>query len=151
MLFSNDIVNKLEDLTNLFKNREIPRQLAIVDLMLDRVGLSSVFSELSEASGKSIEANNYILSRIENILSKLRGSVGVSGINLQESVAPSGQAQAVKQKIETDEAKDEQRKQLRKEIENQKIDTATQPAPAVEMKEDLTQPVTPLPPQTPVV
>ena len=45
----------------------------------------------------------------------------------------------------------EQRKQLRKDLENQKMDTAAQPAPAVEMKEDLTQPVTPLPPQTPVV
>ena len=136
-----DIVNKLEDLTNLFKNREIPRQLAIVDLMLDRVGLSSVFSELSEASGKSIEANNYILSRIEDILSKLRGSVGVSKIDLQQTTAPSGEAQVIKEKIELDKAKDEKRKQLRKEMENQQFETAPQPPPPVEMKEDLNQPI----------
>lgn len=151
----NDIINKLEDLTNLFKNREIPRQLAIVDLMLNRVGLSSVFSELSEASGKSIEANNYILSRVENILSKLRGSVTISGIDLKSESPAVGQAAAIKSKIEQDQVKEEKRKQLRKEMEAQEAEAAAakETAPAVEITEDLVQPAAqpPVPAQQPKV
>jgi hypothetical protein len=139
-----DIVNKLEDLTNLFKNREIPRQLAIVDLMLDKVGLSSVFSELSEASGKSIEANNYILSRVENILSKLRGSIGVSSVDLKSTAPATAEAAGIKNKIQEDQAKEDRRKQLRKDIENKEVDQngVGLPAPIVEITEDLSQPVT---------
>ena len=38
-----DVVAKLEDLAKIFKIREVPRQLAIVDMMLDSLGLASFF------------------------------------------------------------------------------------------------------------
>src|ERR1035437_396101 len=53
-----DVVSKLEDLAKIFKTREIPRQLAIVDMMLDSLGLASYFPTLSEATNKSLESNN---------------------------------------------------------------------------------------------
>lgn len=70
-----DIIYRLESLVNLFRTREIPRQLAIVDLMMDHLNLSSFFPTLAEASSKTLESNQYALTRIEEILSKLKGSI----------------------------------------------------------------------------
>jgi len=71
----NDVIERLDTLVNLFRTREIPRQLAIIDLMMDQLNLSSFFPGLAEASSKSLESNQYALSRIEEVLSKLKGSI----------------------------------------------------------------------------
>lgn len=70
-----DVILRLETLANLFRTREIPRQLAIIDLMMDKLNISAFFPSLAEASSKSLESNQYALTRVEDILSKLRGSV----------------------------------------------------------------------------
>lgn len=70
-----DVVLRLENLANIFRNREISRQLAIVDLMMDKLGIAAYFPSLGEANSKSLESNQYALTRIEDILSKLRGSI----------------------------------------------------------------------------
>ena len=69
-----DIISKLEELAGIFKNREISRQLAVIDLMMDAVGIAAFFPNLAEATNKSLESNQYTLTRVEDILAKLRGS-----------------------------------------------------------------------------
>jgi hypothetical protein len=70
-----DIVVRLERVSNILKNREIPRELAWIDFMLDKVGLASYFPSLAEATKSALESNQYMSTRVEEILSKLRGSM----------------------------------------------------------------------------
>lgn len=115
-----DIVNKLEAINNIFRNREISRQLAIADVMLDRLGLATYFPELSEATNKQLEANNYCLTRIENILSRLRGTMNNDKIDLdgneEEQLSP--EANGIKSSLEQEEAKEKQRKEVKKQVQN---------------------------------
>ena len=76
------IMKKLEEVSQIFKTKEIPRQLAIVDFMLDKLGMSTFFPQLSEASGKAIESSNYISTRIDEVLNYLRGTIKSHNINL---------------------------------------------------------------------
>lgn len=137
-----DVIAKLEDLTSIYKNREMPRQLAIVDLMLDRLGLSPLFPTLSEATNRSLDSSNYILSRLEDILSRLRGLVGSTGIEFRPSEPKTPEAQAAKAKLEEEKSKEDARKRMRKEVENQALEEAVKPsAPDVEIQEDLNKPL----------
>lgn len=72
-----DIIARLEGVANMYKNREIPRQLTIIDLMMDAVGIASFFPSMAEATKSSLESNQYCQTRIEDILAKLRGIVSV--------------------------------------------------------------------------
>ena len=113
-----DIISRLEVLANLFRTREIPRQLAIIDLMMDKLNVSAFFPSLAEASSKSLESNQYALTRVEDILSKLRGSISTpkeQEINLTgrqiepvtevpEGVTPEDVAQDLQRRHEMDQA-----------------------------------------------
>jgi hypothetical protein len=140
-----DVVDKLEDLAKVFKTREIPRQLAIVDLMLDHLGLASFFPTLSEATNKSLESNNYISTRIEEILSKLRGSIETHEIDLHgENAEPNPEVEKVKNVLQNQEDKEKARKKMRKELENQQLDESTgKETPDIEVEEDLAPPPAP--------
>lgn len=128
-----DVVAKLEDLSKIFKNREIPRQLAIVDMMLDSLGLASFFQGLSEASNKAIESNNYISTRLEDIIAKLRGTMESSSIDLKkEDQQVSPEMVAFKQNLENQEDQDSSRKQTRKSL----VEPLPE-VPQVEIGEDL--------------
>lgn len=74
-----DIVKRLQGLARLFKNREIARQLSIIDLMLDKLGIAGLFPQLAEATRSALESNQYSSVRIEEILSKLMSVVDESG------------------------------------------------------------------------
>lgn len=141
-VFSNitieDVVAKLEDLAKIYKTREVPRQLGIVDMMLDSLGLASYFPSLSEATNKALESNNYISTRIEDILSKLRGSMRTNKINLSggpEVDRPD--VSGVRSKLKDNEEKEKLRKQQRKEQENADLDNSGKETPEVEIDEDL--------------
>jgi hypothetical protein len=137
-----DVVNKLEDISKVFKVREIPRQLAMVDLMLDRLGLASLFPTLSEAINKSLEANQYVSTRIEDILSRLRGTLQTKDLDLMGNspTTNSPGIQSAKEKIESDLEKEKTRKQMRKNLENQELTNQEKPKPEIEVQEDLAQP-----------
>lgn len=66
-----EVITRLQALSRVFKNREIARQLAIIDLMLDRLGISGFFPSLAEATRSALESNQYCQSRVEEILAKL--------------------------------------------------------------------------------
>jgi hypothetical protein len=143
-----DVVTKLEDLAKVFKTREIPRQLGIIDMMLDSLGLASYFPSLSEATNKALESNNYISTRVEDILSKLRGSMGTNEIDLKGSNNPEKpEVAGIKQKLQSDEDKEKSRKQMRKDQETAELEGKTKETPEVEIEEDLGAPPPPPPPK----
>jgi len=128
-----DVVAKLEDLSKIFKNREIPRQLAIVDMMLDSLGIAAFFPALSEASNKAIESNNYISTRLEDIIAKLRGTMETHNIDLKkEDQQASPEMVAFQQNLEEHEEQESSRKQNRKGLVEPAIEV-----PQVEIGEDL--------------
>jgi len=69
-----DLVSKLDGLAQAYRVREKTRQLTIVDLIMQQLGISSYFPNLSEAINKAFDSNQYILSRVEDILARLRGA-----------------------------------------------------------------------------
>lgn len=137
-----DVVSELEDLDKIFKTREIPRRLGKVDMMLDSLGLASFFPTLSEATNKSLEANNYIATRIEDILSKLRGTLATSDIDLKgEDNVEKPEVAGIKNKLQQDQDKEKARKKMRKEQEAAELEGKSQETPEVEIEEDLTAPI----------
>lgn len=145
-----DVVAKLEDLAKIFKTREVPRQLGIVDMMLDSLGLASYFPSLSEATNKALESNNYISTRVEDILSKLRGAMTTRDIDLTgENSIDHPEVTNIKNKLKSDEEKEQARKQMKKEQELEAVDLNKE-TPDVNIEQDLSSvPVTDSQSQTP--
>jgi hypothetical protein len=147
-----DIVAELEDLATIYKVREIPRRWARVDMLLSAKGLGSIFSTvLSEIQNRALDSNNYISTRAEDILSKLRGSIVTDSVDLEgkeRQVSPD--VSGIKSKLEQDADKEKQRKQMRKQKENEDLEQPTKETPEVEMTE-LAEPVqtAPVPPVAP--
>jgi len=135
-----DVVAKLEDLAKIFKVREVPRQLSVVDMMLDSLGLASMFPSLSEAQNKALESNNYISTRVEDILSKLRGAMTSKDIDLRGGGPERPEVAGIKSKLNDAAEKEKQRKQQRKEQADAELsgkETAGKETPEVEIEEDL--------------
>jgi len=129
-----DVVDKLEQLSNIFKEREIPRQLAIIDMMLNALNLSPMFPGLSESHNKALESNNYILTRIEDVLSKLRGAIKSPPLDLEKDKKPSDpRANQIAESLKEEEELDRKKKEMRKELENQ----ALKETPEIEVSEDV--------------
>lgn len=76
-----DIIKRIQALVRVFKNREIARQLSIIDLMLDKLGIAGLFPQLAEATKSALESNQYSGTRVEEILGKLM-SMSDEGGNL---------------------------------------------------------------------
>jgi hypothetical protein len=144
-----DVVVKLEDLAKIFKTREVPRQLSIVDMMLDSLGLASYFPSLSEATNKALESNNYISTRVEDIISKLRGAMQTKDIDLRgEEQETNPAVQNIKNVLKTNEDKEKTRKEQRKQQQDSELDNASKETPEVEINEDLAAPA-PVAPKAP--
>lgn len=142
-----DIIVKLEALATLFKHRQVVRELTIVDLMMQSLGIASFFPSLAEATKSALDSNQYVLTRIEDILAKLRGAHGLSDGSLNE----------VKNKLETSDDNDLKKKQDKAvekmmPTEEEVIEVEEPDAPQVE---ELTGPVNveqkPVPPAAPPV
>ena len=148
----NDVVAKLEDLAKIFKTREVPRQLSIVDMMLDSLNLASFFPSLSEATNKALESNNYISTRVEDIISKLRGAMETKDIDLkgnEQEVNPA--VQGIKDRLQQGDDKEKARKEQRKAQQNSELDNANKETPEIEIDEDLGgEPGAPKAPPAPV-
>ncbi|HVI40986.1 MAG TPA: hypothetical protein VM577_10020, partial [Anaerovoracaceae bacterium] len=158
-----DVVGRLETLANLFRTREIPRQLAIIDLMMDKLNISAFFPSLAEASSKSLESNQYALTRVEDVLSKLRGSIETpkhmeldltgKGNGLPSKPLPAQiDTESVRQGLAVQEQQDKARKERRKAEDDATAAQAAQPAaPAGEVvtnaPEELAQPANIVPGQ----
>lgn len=155
-----DIITRLETLANIFRTREIPRQLAIIDLMMDKLNISAFFPSLAEASSKSLESNQYALTRIEDILSKLRGSVETPkgqeldlvgrGTTVPQPVPDGINPEQVRQNLAKQDEVDKARKERRQAEEDAKATQTARPAPeevVTNVPEELAQPanIVPIP------
>lgn len=116
-----DVIDNLEMLASFYKKREMSRQLSFVDIMMDRLGIGSFFPEMGEAMSKGLEANQYIGTRIETVLSRLRGVIGHPGADkmMEEQPAPAETAQ-LRRALEQEKQREEERKQRRREKEEAK-------------------------------
>ena len=120
-----DIINRLEAVSTIFKNREISRQLAIIDMMMDKLGINAYFPSLGEATQKSLESNQYCHTRIEDILSKLRGAVSdVEIIDIQEKKDVSPENADVVENLQERQDKEKARKERRKQEELAEAESA---------------------------
>lgn len=140
-----DVITRLETLAKIFKNRELGRQLAIVDMMLDKLGLASFFPSLAEAMKSSLESNQYCQGRIEEILAKLRGVVQQDDsvaevpdlLKEQQNLDPS--VQKIKDRLQEQDQKEKDRKRARKEQQNAQEDAnliSNKPELEVELPEE---------------
>jgi hypothetical protein len=134
-----DVIAKLEAVSNVFKNREVPRQLAMVDIMMDQLGISSYFSELSEATAKALESNQYCSTRVEDVLARLKGSVNVPAEHAVDLAGEKpglaeGNAVGLKNQLELEKNKEDARKKSREDLANKTEDAqiANPQAPAPE-------------------
>ena len=110
-----DVIKKLEAVNKIFKIREVARQISIVDLMLNKLGLSSMFSELSEILSKNLESSNYCQTRIENIISSLRGTMEAGNLDLTEENPPANpQVAGIKDRLQKEQDNEAKRKNMRK-------------------------------------
>lgn len=146
-VFSNvtidDIVAKLEDIAKIFKTREVPRQLGVVDMMLDSKGLASYFPSLSEAINKSLESNNYISTRLDDILSRLRGAMSGKGVDLKGTNEEVPEVAGIKKNLTDADEKEKRRKEQRKAQEVAELEGGGKEVPEVEIEEDLGAPKPP--------
>lgn len=67
-------INRLEEISKALKSRDMIRELASIDILLNDIGIASYFPELTDAQSKLIEAFGYASNKVENIVAKLRGS-----------------------------------------------------------------------------
>ncbi len=63
--------SKLEDIAGRLADRRSIRLLAEFDIMLDKLGLASMFPELAESQSKLIDAYSYSLTRVTKMLGML--------------------------------------------------------------------------------
>lgn len=122
-----DIINKIEDVNSIFQNRTIARELSIIDLMLSTLGLSSYFNNLSEIIQKNHEASNYSISRLSDILTKLRGAAVNTQIDLNKEQEISPNMQQVQRNLQSQKDKEEARREMRKKIEEEEINSELTP------------------------
>ena len=136
---TDDVIKKLEDLSQIFNTREIPRQLALVDIMLNSLGLAQYFPSLSEATEKALDAHNYISIRIDGILSKLKNSLDNSKINLQDhnTGISTQDTSEVQSQLENEDQAENLRKQRRKEKEQKKLENEFKENPEINLEDEL--------------
>jgi len=148
-----DVLRKMEQISKIFKTREIPRQLSVVDMMLDHLGLASFFPSLSEATNKALESNNYILTRMEDIIMQLSGAIKTKGLDLSGSENDTPEhALGVRKSLEDQEKTDQQRKEMRKELADKALEErAKEETPDLEVTEDELEAPPPPPPSPPQV
>jgi hypothetical protein len=141
-----DVIKKFEAIANVLRNREIPRQLSEGDLMLDHLGFLSFFPSLGEALSKTLESNQYALTRIEDILSKLRGAVQTpkeNEIELKDNQQPMApELTGIRNKLHEQGEQEKIRKEKRKQEELEKAIGPKPPPPITNVQEGLQQPVT---------
>jgi hypothetical protein len=140
-----DIIVELEIISKIYSTKELVRRLSRVDMMMDHHGIASFFPSLSEAQNKAIESSNYGSTRIDDILSKLKGSTGDKEVDItgENGPPPSPKLDGLRSKLQNDQDKEKARKQMRKDQEAAELDSKNKETPNVEIEEDLAPPVAP--------
>src|SRR5690606_28672195 len=132
-----DVVRRLEILSAFFKKREVAKQLAIVDLMMDRLGIGSFFPSVGASTRSALESNSYVSTRIEDMLSKLQGSLASNDADqlFDNTTGPTTpEAINLANNLQRNEDEETKRKDLRKQREMARDEAAAQkPEQAAEL------------------
>lgn len=72
-----DASKKLEQIAGTLSDRRVIRYLAEFDIMLDKIGIASMFPELAEAQSKLIESYSYALTRVTKMLGMLSNNKAI--------------------------------------------------------------------------
>ena len=62
---------KLDEVAGMLADRRVIRLLAEFDIILDRLGIASMFPELAESQSKLIDASSYALTRVTKMMGQL--------------------------------------------------------------------------------
>lgn len=90
--------NKLEQVAGTLADRRIIRYLAEFDIMLDKIGIASMFPELAEAQAKLIESYSYALTRVTKMLGMLSNSKAMQEMAASgNEPAPGTEAEQIEQ------------------------------------------------------
>lgn len=76
-----DAAAKAEEIAGRLSNRKEIRLMAELDIILDNIGIASLFPDLLEAQSKMIDGNSYALTRITRILGMLASGKSLSEIS----------------------------------------------------------------------
>lgn len=72
-----DASKKLEQIAGMLSDRRVIRYLAEFDIMLDKLGIASMFPELAEAQSKLIDSYSYGLVRVTKMLGMLSNNKAI--------------------------------------------------------------------------
>lgn len=72
-----DAAGKLEDVAGMLADRRVIRYLAEFDIMLDKLGIASMFPELAESQSKLIDAYSYALTRVSKMMGQLTSAAEI--------------------------------------------------------------------------
>lgn len=72
---------KLEEIAGRLADRRVVRLLAEFDIMLDKLGIASMFPELAEAQSKLIDSYSYSLTRVTKMLGMLSSGKSIAEIS----------------------------------------------------------------------
>jgi hypothetical protein len=138
-----DVIARLEMVASFYKKREMSRQLSYIDIEMDKLGIVSFFPGLGEAMAKALEANQYISTRVEEILSRLKGSLSTPTEKLlgKEEAPPPEQTAGLRGSLQAQQEQEAERKERRKQHEAEKLERRTAPpAPPAENMAELAAP-----------
>lgn len=80
-----DASKKLEQIAGTLSDRRVIRYLAEFDIMLDKIGIASMFPELAEAQSKLIESYSYALTRVTKMLGMLSNNKAIMEMAKEEA------------------------------------------------------------------
>jgi len=110
------LIRRYERIADILRKRELPREYAAADLEMSELGIASFFPTHAEAHRSSLEANSYQLTRVEDILSRLRGAMNVTNpIELSTSPEEAAETSATLEQVRTNLEKVEQAEKMRQE------------------------------------
>jgi len=120
----------------MLKNREIPRQFGIADIELNELGMASYFPSLAEALKSALDSNQYMLTRVEDIISKLRGAVPPKmDFDLEEEERRQDPAlEAVRNTLEQQEQIEKDKAERRRQEKLAPPEPEPEPTPAPELE-----------------
>lgn len=81
-----DASRKLEQIAGTLSDRRVIRYLAEFDIILDKVGIASMFPELAEAQSKLIESYSYALTRVTKMLGMLSNNRNLLEMAKEEAI-----------------------------------------------------------------
>lgn len=113
-----DLLSKLEDINAIFKNKIISQELALADLLFAKLSLTPFFPEFGEVQQKNLDCLNYSMTRLSDIIARLRGSIGKDNIDLNPEPGETNlQTAKLQEYLESQEKAEKNRKQMKKEVE----------------------------------